>query len=101
MALCDLDLLTVYAVLQRCGLFIGNDSGLLQMASAASIPAVGLFGPTDEVRYGPYGKRAAIVRNAGREECEAAWAKGENCMKLITPEQVEKAAHALMGRKGD
>ena len=32
-----LDLLTVYAVLKRCLLFVGNDSGLMHMAAAAGI----------------------------------------------------------------
>ncbi len=56
------DLLTAYAVLRRCGLFIGNDSGLMHIAAAAGTPTLGLFGPSRERHYAPWGDRAAAVR---------------------------------------
>ena len=51
------DLLTVAAALSRCAAFVGNDSGLAHLASAAGIPALALFGATDPGRYGPWGGR--------------------------------------------
>lgn len=56
------DLLTAYACLKRARLFIGNDSGLMHIAAAAGTPTVGLFGPSDERRYGPWGDKAVAVR---------------------------------------
>jgi ADP-heptose:LPS heptosyltransferase len=56
----ELDLLTTYACLKRARLFIGNDSGAMHLASAAGAPA--LFGPSDELRYGPWGQNAMAVR---------------------------------------
>ncbi|MBO9546532.1 glycosyltransferase family 9 protein [Caulobacter sp.] len=56
------DLLTAYACLKRARLFIGNDSGLMHIAAAAGAPTIGLFGPSDERRYGPWGDRAEAVR---------------------------------------
>lgn len=56
------DLLTAYACLKRASLFIGNDSGLMHIAAAAGCPTVGLFGPSDERRYGPWGDKAVAVR---------------------------------------
>ncbi len=56
------DLLTAYAVLRRCAMFIGNDSGLMHLAAAAGIPTLGLFGPSREQNYAPWGPRAAFVR---------------------------------------
>lgn len=56
------DLLTAYACLRRARLFIGNDSGLMHIAAAAGAPTIGLFGPSDERRYGPWGDRAEAVR---------------------------------------
>jgi ADP-heptose:LPS heptosyltransferase len=56
------DLVTAYACLKRCDLFIGNDSGLMHLAAAAGIPTVGLFGPSDERLYGPWGKKTRAVR---------------------------------------
>jgi ADP-heptose:LPS heptosyltransferase len=57
-----LDLLTLYAALRRCRMFIGNDSGLMHMAACAGVPTLGLFGPSDERIYGPWGGRTACVR---------------------------------------
>jgi ADP-heptose:LPS heptosyltransferase len=56
------DLLTAYAALKRADLFIGNDSGLMHIAAAAGVPTIGLFGPSDERRYGPWGALTKAVR---------------------------------------
>lgn len=56
------DLLTAYAALKRADLFIGNDSGLMHIAAAAGVPTIGLFGPSDERRYGPWGDNTVAVR---------------------------------------
>jgi ADP-heptose:LPS heptosyltransferase len=56
------DLLTAYACLRRARLFIGNDSGLMHIAAAAGAPTIGLFGPSDERRYAPWGDNAVAVR---------------------------------------
>jgi ADP-heptose:LPS heptosyltransferase len=56
------DLLTAYACLRRARLFIGNDSGLMHIAAAAGAPTIGLFGPSDERRYAPWGEKAVAVR---------------------------------------
>jgi ADP-heptose:LPS heptosyltransferase len=56
------DLLTVYAALKRTRLFIGNDSGLMHLAAAAGAPTLGLFGPSDERLYAPWGETARVAR---------------------------------------
>jgi len=44
-------------------LFVGNDGGLLHLADLARTPAVGLYGPVDELVYGPRVlPRTAIVK---------------------------------------
>lgn len=58
----QLGLLDVYAVLKRARLFIGNDSGLMHLAAAAGCPTVGLFGPSDDRLYAPWGPRGRVVR---------------------------------------
>ena len=60
--LVGLDLLTVYACLKRARLFIGNDSGPMHLSAAAGAPTLGLFGPSDDRLYRPWGPRAAFVR---------------------------------------
>jgi ADP-heptose:LPS heptosyltransferase len=56
------DLLTVYACLKRVRMFVGNDSGLMHLAAAAGAPTLGLFGPSDERLYGPWGQNTRTVR---------------------------------------
>lgn len=50
------------ACLKRCALYVGNDSGLMHMAAAAGIPTLGLFGPSKEEHYAPWGEHTATVR---------------------------------------
>ena len=57
-----LDLLTAYACIARCSFYVGNDSGLMHLAAASGVPTLGLFGPTQESLYAPWGKHTAIVR---------------------------------------
>ena len=57
-----LDLLTAAASLGRADLFVGNDSGLMHVAAAMGVPTLGLFGPSREEHYGPWGPRARAVR---------------------------------------
>ena len=56
------DLPTMGACLARAHLFIGNDSGLMHMAAASGCPTLGLFGPSSEVFYGPWGPRTRALR---------------------------------------
>jgi ADP-heptose:LPS heptosyltransferase len=56
------DLLTAYACLKRARLFIGNDSGLMHLAAAAGTPTLGLFGPSDDRLYAPWGRHARALR---------------------------------------
>jgi ADP-heptose:LPS heptosyltransferase len=58
------DLLAVHAALARCGVFVGNDSGLSHLAAAAGVPTVAVFGATQPQRYAPWGG-TAIQEPAG------------------------------------
>ncbi|HEY1879000.1 MAG TPA: glycosyltransferase family 9 protein [Caulobacteraceae bacterium] len=55
-------LLVCFAALKRARLFIGNDSGLMHLAAAAAAPTLGLFGPSDDTRYAPWGEAARALR---------------------------------------
>jgi ADP-heptose:LPS heptosyltransferase len=62
------DLLTAVAVLRRCAMFIGNDTGLMHMAAAAGTPTLGLFGPSPSIQYAPWGRRTAVVHSDDERE---------------------------------
>ena len=58
------DILTACACLARCGFYVGNDSGLMHLAAATGIPTLGLFGPSPDVHYAPWGQRCAVARTS-------------------------------------
>ena len=58
-----IDLPTIYACFKRTAFYVGNDSGLMHMAAAAGAPTLGLFGPSREELYAPWGPRAVAVRS--------------------------------------
>src|ERR1700723_1145555 len=62
------------AVLRRAKLMVSADTGPLHIASALGSPVVGLFGPTDPARNGPYGGRSIVVRKA--EAGETTYKRG-------------------------
>ncbi|HJV43228.1 glycosyltransferase family 9 protein [Caulobacter sp.] len=96
------DLLTAYACLKRASLFIGNDSGLMHIAAAAGCPTVGLFGPSDERRYGPWGDKTVAVRGPrGFDQFLAVdpdLSQAIRHMSDLPVTTVVKAAKALLAR---
>jgi len=50
------------AYMKRCNLFVGNDSGLMHLAAACKLPTIGLFGPTNDIVYSPWGKNNIVIR---------------------------------------
>ncbi|MCP4649460.1 MAG: glycosyltransferase family 9 protein [PVC group bacterium] len=51
------------SLIQRCNLFIGNDSGLVHISGAVDTLAVAIFGPTDPRLYAPYGQGNLFINN--------------------------------------
>ena len=51
-----------HSFMKRSNLFIGNDSGLMHLSAAANIPTIGLFGPTNDIIYSPFGEKCSIIR---------------------------------------
>ncbi len=60
-------ILQAAAVIARCELFVGNDSGLGHLASAVRTPSLSFFGVGDPDRYHPWQARAAWLCGTDRE----------------------------------
>jgi ADP-heptose:LPS heptosyltransferase len=94
------DLLTAYACVKHARLFIGNDSGAMHLAAAAGVPTLGLFGPSDERLYAPWGANTRVVRGPREFEQIRAVDPGftqELChMMDLSVETVAKAAKELL-----
>jgi heptosyltransferase-3 len=61
----SLDILA--AILARCQLFVGNDSGIAHLAAALGIPSVVLFGPTLPAHWAPLGSHVKILKDTSLE----------------------------------
>ncbi|MCW3017894.1 MAG: lipopolysaccharide heptosyltransferase [Solirubrobacterales bacterium] len=48
-----LPLTTIAALIARCRLLVGNDSGPIHLATSLGVPTVAVFGPTSVRRWGP------------------------------------------------
>jgi heptosyltransferase-3 len=61
----DLPLSRLAAVLEKCALFIGHDSGISHLAAAAQARCLLLFGPTDPDIWAPANPGVRILRAPG------------------------------------
>ncbi len=92
------------ALLQKCKLFIGNDSALLHIAAAAGIPTVSIFGPTNPMFFAPRGMDHVAVKS--KIKCSPCFDYGKLpecpesiCMKSIEPKDVIIAISRLLARQ--
>lgn len=85
------------ACIARSALYVGNDSGLMHIAAATGTPTLGLFGPSPETRYGPWGAHCASVRtDEGFKELVLSPDFDHRSQKsLMTGLSVDKAYEAL------
>jgi heptosyltransferase-1 len=84
------------ALTRRARLFIGGDTGPLHLAAALRVPVVGIYGPTDPVRNGPYETRSIVLRSAGSITSHARRAEADEGMLGIGSEAVVEAARELV-----
>jgi lipopolysaccharide heptosyltransferase I len=86
------------ALLRRAKLMVSADTGPLHLASALGTPVVGLFGPTDPARNGPYLAEDISVRNP--RDAVTTYRRGASyspAMLSITVDQVLDAVERRMG----
>lgn len=81
---------------RRARLFIGGDTGPLHLAAALAVPVVGLFGPTDHVRTGPFGTRAIALRHPESKTTFSHHQHPDKGLLKITVEEVVSAARHLL-----
>jgi len=61
----DLPLPHLAALLERCQLFLGHDSGISHVAAAVGSPCVLLFGPTDSAIWAPSNPHVRVLQAPG------------------------------------
>jgi len=85
------------ALLRRSRLMVGPDTGPVHLAAALGVPTVGLFGPTDPRRNGPYGARQKSLRPDGATTSHSRSAASADIMEQIQTEQVLEAIREVLG----
>ena len=88
------------AALSRATLYVGGDSVWTQLAVAAGVPSVGVFGPSDETLSGPWGG-VSIRGPRSFEEYKLLDPRLNQALQHMTDlpaERVLKAARKLLAR---
>jgi heptosyltransferase-1 len=88
------------ALTRRIALCIGGDTGPLHLASALGRPVVGIYGPTDPSRNGPYGTRARVLRSPGSRRDHSRRSAPDPGLLTIAPEDVLRSADELLAGEG-
>ncbi len=84
------------AVTRRVALAIAGDTGPLHLACALGKPVVGVYGPTDPSRNGPFGTRFKVLRNPASRRDHSRIQSPEAGLLTIEPDQVLHAAEGLL-----
>ncbi len=90
------------ALLDRCALFVGNDTGTMHLAAAGGLPCVALFSARDEPgKWDPMGGPHHVIRKpvpcAGCMLVECV-ERDRLCLRLIEVDEVVAAAEDLLCR---
>ncbi len=89
-----LTLREIFAVIERCSLFITNDTGPMHIAVALGIPTIALFSATGEENIEPYRSVSTFTVISKPKPCKECVSKAcvePVCMEQITPEEVFEA----------
>jgi lipopolysaccharide heptosyltransferase I len=87
---------------RAAAIFIAGDTGPMHLAAAVGTPVVGVFGPTNPLRNGPWNAADAWVSRFDDCEChhKRKCRRETPCINTITVEQVASAVDQRLGRGG-
>ena len=93
------------ALIARCALFVGNNSGPQHLAAGLGIPTIGIHsGVVDAREWGPLGPRALAIHrlmscspcyHSKREECS----RGVVCLSGLLPQHVMRLCERMLAQE--
>lgn len=100
----DAPLVDLAAVLARLSVLVTPDTGPMHLAAAMGTPVVGVFGPSDPVRYAPLTPRSAVVHadlwcrpcNRMRRPPQRCASGTPDCLTRVGVDAVVAAARRLI-----
>lgn len=84
------------ALTKRASVVVGGDTGPLHLACALERPVVGIYGPTDPKRNGPFGTRFQVLRNPESRRDHTRREEPEAGLLTISPRAVMGAVVQLL-----
>jgi heptosyltransferase-1 len=88
------------AITRRSALVIGGDTGPVHLACALGKPVVGIYGPTDPARNGPWGVPFRVLRHPESRRDHSRRSAPEAGLLTIEPEEVLAAVDELAHAEG-
>ncbi|QPJ64844.1 MAG: lipopolysaccharide heptosyltransferase II [Candidatus Nitrohelix vancouverensis] len=104
-----LNLREVALVMARCGVFVGNDSGMMHLAAMMRRPVTAIFGPGSSDTTGPYMDRNELevislnfpcspCRQRFFTECKPSSNRKPFCLENISVKEVAEGLNRLLNR---
>ncbi|MGA2481915.1 MAG: glycosyltransferase family 9 protein [Candidatus Acidiferrales bacterium] len=87
------------ALLGGARFIVGGDTGPLHLAAALGTPVIGIYGPTDPARNGPYGGRDVTLRAPNAITSHRRRTEHDPSILAISVEQVQDAIRQRLGRE--
>lgn len=99
----------VAAVLRRCSLYVGNDTGPMHLAAAMDVPVVALFGSSCRHRFHPWSENHQIIVNElpcspcanepHRDRCVTCVYDHPRCMRELPIARVEETIGLMLSTR--
>jgi ADP-heptose:LPS heptosyltransferase len=94
----------VAALLARCSLYVGNDSGVTHLAAALGVGTLAIFGPTNPVEWRPRGRNVSLLSlRAPCSPCDRASMKlcrHRMCLNDLLAEVVTSSIQKMSRSRG-
>jgi len=99
----ELNLGELAALMQRCSLYITNDTGNMHLAAALKVPFLAIFGGAALKRFDPRilnPNGCLLYKKVACAPCIRKSCYSKICLKLITPDEVAEKAKEILAKAG-